>query len=57
MYCVEPDGVTGYFKMIKTTGAQWMSPGRMPRTGVNRGDAVAIPAHFRNVHVSTGPLP
>ena len=33
------------FKMFNKTGANRDEPGRMSRTGVNRGDAVAIPAH------------
>ena len=41
----EPAHVPGCFKMFNTTGANRGEPGRISRTGVNRGDAVAIPAH------------
>ena len=54
---VEPALVPGCFKMFNTTGAYRESPARMSNTGVNRGDAGAIPAHSGNVRGSTGTLP
>ena len=44
---VEPAHVTGCFKMFNITRAHRVSPGRVSRTRVNQGDAVAIPAHLR----------
>ena len=49
--------VPGCFKMFNTTGVNRDEPGRMSNTGVNRGDAGAIPAHSGNVRGSTGSLP
>ena len=54
---VEPAHVPGCFKMFNTTGVNRDEPGRMSNTGVNRGDAGAIPAHSGNVRGSTGSLP
>ena len=53
----EPARVPCYFKMFNTTGAHRESPGRMPRTAINQGDAVVMPAHSGNVHVSNASLP
>ena len=52
---VEPAHVPGCFKMFN--GVNRDEPGRMSNTGVNRGDAGAIPAHSGNVRGSTGSLP
>ena len=41
----EPALVPGCFKMFNTTVVNREEPGRMSNTGVNRGDAGAIPAH------------
>ena len=54
---VEPAHVPGCLKMFNTTGGNRDEPGRMSNTGVNRGDAGAIPAHSGNVRGSTGSLP
>ena len=43
---VDPAHVPGCFKMFNTTGPNQDEPGSMSRAGVNRGDAVAVPAHF-----------
>ena len=42
---VDPAHVPGCFKMFNTIGANQDEPERMSRTGINRGDAVAIPTH------------
>ena len=41
---VEPAHFPGCFKMFYTTEANRDEPGMMSRAGVNRGDALAIPA-------------
>ena len=53
----EPAHFPGCFKMFNTTGVNRDEPGRMSYTGVNRGDAGAIPAHSGNVRGSIGSLP
>ena len=54
---VEPGHAPGCFKMFNTTEVNRDELGRMSNTGVNWGDAGAIPAHSGNIRGSTGVSP
>ena len=49
---VEPAHVSGCFKIFNASGTHRESSGRMSKSGISRGNAVAIPAHSGTILVS-----